>query len=291
MNKAISGPYVAIVTPFHPDGSLNEEALREQVERQISFGNNIFCNGTNGEFFVLSDEEKRHVTSICIEQAKSRVSVVSHIGELTLEQTIAHGKAVQSLGLDAVSVITPWFAALREPELIEYYRQVADSLDIPVYLYNIPARTGNTITPEIADVLAAHSNIYGIKDSAGSYDSLAGFLKVSRRHPQFDVFTGPDSLILTGYQEGCVGCVSGIANIVPDLVNQIYTAFKQGDMKSANKAQERINYLRANLYPIAFAPAVVKKTMNLLGENVGESRYPVRFTDAEGDKILSIING
>lgn len=290
MNTPISGPYAAIVTPFNPDGSLNENGLRAQVERQIGFGNNIFCNGTNGEFFVLTDEEKRRVTAVCIEQAKGRVSVVSHIGELTLEQTIAHGKDVQPLGLDAVSVITPWFSALRETELINYYRQVADSLDIPVYLYNIPARTGNTITPAIADALASHPNIYGIKDSAGSYESLSGFLEVARKHNQFDVLTGPDSLILTGFQEGCIGCVSGIANIVPGLVNQIYTGFKNDDLQSANQAQERINHLRDNLYPIAFAPAVVKKTISLLGEDVGESRYPVCFTDDDVNKIKTIIH-
>jgi len=289
MNKII-GPYTAIVTPFDQDGKLNLPALRQQVARQLEHGNNIFCNGTNGEFFVLNEAEKLAVTETCLEAANGQVSVMSHIGELTLKQTIEHGKAVQSLGLDAVSVITPWFVALREVELITYFQKVADSLEIPVYLYNIPARTGNTITPEIAAVLANHPNIFGIKDSAGSYESLSGFLQVARAHQQFDVLTGPDSLILTGFKEGAVGCISGIANIVPELVNQIYTGFNNDDFNAASQAQERINYLRSNLYPIAFPPAVVKKTVNLLGENVGESRYPVDFSAADIDKILSIIH-
>lgn len=291
MTSRITGPHVAIVTPFDEQGQLDEAALRAQVRRQLSHGNKIFCNGTNGEFFVLRDAEKRRVTEICLDEAQDRDLVVTHIGETTLAQTIAHGKDVAAMGVKAVSVITPWFSALRPQELVRYYQQVANAVPVPVYLYNIPARTGNTITPEIAAELAKHSNIYGIKDSAGSWESLQGFLSISQRVENFDVLTGPDSLILTGYQQGCVGCISGIANIVPELVNQVYAGFINDDMQLADQAQERINYLRANLYPIAFAPAVVKKTLNLLGEKVGESRYPVHFSTGDEDQIQSILNG
>lgn len=290
MTSPIIGPHVAIVTPFDDKGNLNEKALKIQVRRQLDHGNKIFCNGTNGEFFVLSDVEKRRVTELCLEEAQQSDLVVTHIGETNLAQTVAHGKDVAAMGIKAVSVITPWFSALREHELIRYYQNVADALPIPIYLYNIPARTGNTITPAIAEALATHPNIYGIKDSAGSLDSLKGFLDVSAKHDKFDVLTGPDSLILTGYELGCVGCISGIANIVPDLVNDVYQGFKNGDLDMARSKQERINYLRANLYPLAFAPAVVKKTARLLGQDVGESRYPVFFTKEEEQKLLDIFN-
>lgn len=291
MASPITGPHVAVVTPFDEQGRIDEAALRAQVRRQLSNGNKIFCNGTNGEFFVLTDEEKLRVTEICLDEAQDKSLVVTHIGETNLAQTIAHGKAVAEMGIQAVSVITPWFSALRPQELVRYFQQVADAVPVPVYLYNIPARTGNTITPEVAAELAKHPNIYGIKDSAGSLESLQGFLAVSKNAENFDVLTGPDSLILTGYQQGAVGCISGIANIVPELVNQVYKGFTESDLDSANVAQERINHLRATLYPIAFAPAVVKKTMNLIGEKVGESRYPVHFSSEDADKILSIING
>lgn len=291
MTSLITGPHVAIVTPFNEQGALDEKALRAQVRRQLTNGNKIFCNGTNGEFFVLSDAEKRRVAEICLNEANDNDLVVTHIGETSLAQTIAHGKDVAAMGIKAVSVITPWFSALRPHELVHYYQQVADAVPVPIYLYNIPARTGNTITPEVAAELAKHPNIYGIKDSAGSLESLQGFLAVSQNAENFDVLTGPDSLILTGYQLGCVGCISGIANIVPELVNQVYRGFLQDNMALANEAQNRINYLRSTLYPMAFAPAVVKKMVNLLGENVGESRYPVYFSKEETERMLEIFNG
>lgn len=286
----VKGPYTAIVTPFDSDQKLNTKALRTQVTRQISHGNNIFCNGTNGEFFILSKEEKLTVLNTCLDQANGDVSVITHIGEITTKETIEHGLQVQSLGCDAVSVITPWFSALRKQDLIAHYSEIADALSIPVYLYNIPARTGNTITPEIAAALAKHPNIFGIKDSAGSFESLSGFQSVANDFENFDLLTGPDSLILKGFQGGAVGCISGIANIVPDKVNAIYTHYSNGEMEKAVQVQEQVNQLRSRLYGIAFAPAVVKKSLMLMGHDVGENRYPVKFNPDDISEIKSVLS-
>jgi 4-hydroxy-tetrahydrodipicolinate synthase len=290
MNRPVSGPHVAIVTPFNSRGELDEPALRQQVQRQLAQGNKIFCNGTNGEFFTLTDSEKRRVTEICLEEVSDRNQLVTHIGEISAERTIAHGKDVAAMGVTAVSVITPWFVPLKDQELIRYYRQVADNLSIAVYLYNIPARTGNTITPAIADTLASHPNIYGIKDSAGSLESLKGFLQVGAQHDSFDVLNGPDSLILTGYQLGCVGCISGLANLVPDQVNQVYRGYVEDDLSLAQAAQARISNLRTNLFSIGFGPSVVKEALNLIGHPVGPTRSPTQFDEDDKTKIANILN-
>ena len=147
--KKITGVYTAIITPCASDGSVNIQALREQVSRQMEYGNNIFCNGTNGEFFALNKQEKLAVTEACLDQAAGKVSVMTHIGEISTDATIALGKQVENMGVDAVSVITPWFAALRPADQISHFTRVADALRVPVYLYNIPARTGNTIPQKL----------------------------------------------------------------------------------------------------------------------------------------------
>lgn len=285
--KEIAGVYTAIVTPIDQDDVLNRKSLREQVSRQVSYGNNIFCNGTNGEFFALSDTEKLRVTEICIDEVAGRKGVMTHVGCISTDATIRLGKQVEQLGIDAVSVITPWFAALRRSDLITHFQKVADAMTVPVYLYNIPARTGNTITPDIAEELAAHPNIKGIKDSAGSYESLHAFHQVSQRTTDFTVLTGLDSLILRGFQEGSVGCISGIANIIPDKVNAVWEGFKNN--QEVTHIQDEINNIRTELYGLAFSPAVVKKCVSLMGFDVGENRYPVVFHEEDVNKIKVIM--
>lgn len=170
MHHSIRGVLTAIVTPFTASGELNLTALRQQVERQLAAGNGIFCGGTNGEFFVLNEAEKIAVAETCVEAVAGRAPVVAHIGEVSTRETIRLGQQIAKSGVDAVSVITPWFVPLKQDELVSHYTAIADALSVPVFLYNIPARTGNTIEPQTARQLAAHGNIIGIKDSAGSYE-------------------------------------------------------------------------------------------------------------------------
>ena len=181
----ITGPFVAIVTPFDGDEGVNAAALRRQVDRQASAGNGVFCAGTNGEFYALSSEEKLRVAETCVEAADGRVPVLADIGKISTHQTVALGKAVGRLGVKAVSAITPYFIACSQAELADHYRRVADALPVPLYLYNIPARTGNTLEPETARALAEHPNIIGVKDSAGSQESLDGYLAVARDQLRF----------------------------------------------------------------------------------------------------------
>ena len=154
--------------------------------------------------------------------------------------------------MDAVSVITPYFVPLKQEELIDHYRAVADALDVPLFLYNIPARTGNTLQPETVRTLAAHPNIIGIKDSAGSYESLSGFLQAAAGIAHFNVLNGPDSLIHQGFVDGCSACISGLANVAPKEINAIWARFHAGDIAGSRAAQENVTGLRTDLYSIGF---------------------------------------
>ena len=289
MKKSIKGVLTAIVTPFDPSGALCLQRLRRQIQRQMQFGNGIFCNGTNGEFFVLSTDEKLRVTEACVAEVGGQVPVVAHIGEISTAATIALGKQVAALGVDAVSVIAPFFVPLKQSELIYHYSAIADAVPVPVFLYNIPARTGTTIEPATARALAAHPNIVGIKDSAGSYESLSGFIEATRDLAGFDVLSGPDHLAHQGFLDGCSACISGLANFSPEGVSRIWTNFRDGRIEQSKLAQDFISALRKDLYAVAFAPAAVKKAAVLLGEDVGESRYPIVFSDDDIAALKAVV--
>lgn len=290
MSEKISGVLTAIVTCFDKEGAFNPASQREQVKRQLAAGNGIFCGGTNGEFFVLNEQEKIAVTETCVDEVNGRAPVVAHIGEISTRETIRLGKQIAKLGVDAVSVITPYFVPLKQDELIYHYQTVADALDVPLFLYNIPARTGNTLQPETVRTLASHPNIIGIKDSAGSYESLSGFIKAAEGIDHFDVLNGPDSLIHQGFVDGCSACISGLANAAPKEINAIWARFNAGDIEGSRAAQENVTGLRTDLYSIGFSPAAVKKAVSLLGYDVGESRYAVRFSAEEEQKIRQVVN-
>jgi 4-hydroxy-tetrahydrodipicolinate synthase len=290
MNKKINGVLTAIVTTFDREGAFDPERQREQVRRQINAGNGIFCGGTNGEFFVLNEQEKIAVTTTCVDEVNGRASVVAHIGEISTRETIRLGKQIARLGVDAVSAITPWFVPLKQQELIDHYQRVADALTVPLFLYNIPARTGNTLQPETVRTLAAHPNIIGIKDSAGSYESLSGVLQATGDCQDFAVLNGPDSLIHQGFVDGCSASISGLANVAPEAINAIWARFHAGDIAGSHQAQENVTGLRTALYSIGFSPAAVKKAVSLQGFEVGESRYAVQFSAEEQQQIRQIVN-
>ncbi|AMH07656.1 TPA: dihydrodipicolinate synthase family protein [Klebsiella aerogenes] len=289
MHHSIRGVLTAIVTPFTASGELNLTALRQQVERQLAAGNGIFCGGTNGEFFVLNEAEKIAVAETCVEAVAGRAPVVAHIGEVSTRETIRLGQQIAKSGVDAVSVITPWFVPLKQDELVSHYTAIADALSVPVFLYNIPARTGNTIEPQTARQLAAHGNIIGIKDSAGSYESLKGFLDAVKDIDGFNVLNGPDSLIHQGFVDGCSACISGLANVAPREINAIWSTFQAGDIAASRLAQENVTGLRTDLYKVAFSPAAVKKALQLMGHEVGDSRYAVQFSASQLQQIRGII--
>lgn len=289
MSQKIEGVLTAIVTTFDQNGAYQPDAMKLQIRRQLEAGNGIFCGGTNGEFFVLNEQEKLAVTETCVNEVAGKAPVVAHIGEISTRETIRLGKQIARMGVDAVSVITPYFVPLKQDELIWHYQTVADALDVPVFMYNIPARTGNTIQPETARKLAEHPNIIGIKDSAGSYESLKDFLDSAKDIANFNVLNGPDSLIHQGFVDGCSACISGLANVAPQGINAIWRHFHEGDIAASRAAQESITGLRTDLYSIAFSPAVVKKTLTIMGHDVGESRYAVRFDKQAEQKIHDVI--
>lgn len=277
----IRGIIPAMVTPMLADESINEQELRNQVNRQINSGvQALFCLGTNGEFYALSMEEKQRVITLVVEEAAGRVPVLAGTGCVTTKETIALTSFAKKTGVDAVSVISPYFAGVNQEGLYSHFSAVADACEIPVILYNIPARTGVNIEYTTVARLANNPNIIGIKDSSGNFDNTLRYIEETPK--DFIVLSGNDSLILWTLMAGGNGGISGIANLFPELMVSIYTRFEANDMAGAHKVQDSVRTIRDTL-KLHNPNSIVKRAVNLLGYPVGPARAPFNINSAEID--------
>jgi 4-hydroxy-tetrahydrodipicolinate synthase len=282
--------FVALVTCFNEDETINFEATRAQVRRQVAAGNNIMCAGTNGDFTALTHEEKIRLTEHVVDEVAGRAKVIVNAGMPATFETVQLAKEFDRIGVDGIAVITPFFIACTQDGLIRHFSTVADAVKTPVYLYDIPARTQNHIEPATAAKLAGHGNIAGIKDSGGAQETLAAYLQVSKENPGFEVYSGPDHLVLWSLQNGAAGCISGLGNALPHVLAGILAAFNSGDIEEAERQQAIYTAFRTELYALGFAPAMVKRSLYLQDKSVGASRQPALLPDeAQDEKIREIL--
>ncbi len=281
MNEHIRGIIVPILTPMNEDESINEAALRQQIDRMIVGGvHGIFPFGTNGEGYILSESEKEEVLAICIDQVAGRVPVFAGTGLIATRDTIRLSRKAADLGADVLSIITPSFAAASQEELYAHYRAVAESVDKPILLYNIPARTGNALTPATVERLSRIPNIVGVKDSSGNFDNILQYIERTRDN-DFIVLSGNDSLILWTLLAGGKGGIAGCANVFPRNMVAIYECFIAGDIVGARKAQDAIRPFR-NCFRFGNPNTVVKTAVALQGYLVGKCRKPFDYLPDEG---------
>ncbi|CAD7033856.1 dihydrodipicolinate synthase family protein [Pseudorhizobium endolithicum] len=281
--------FVALVTCFHDDETINYEATRAQVRRQVEAGNNIMCAGTNGDFTALTFEEKVRLTKEVVDEVGGRVKVIVNAGMPATFETLKLAREFDRIGVDGIAVITPFFIACTQDGLIRHFSTVADAVETPVYLYDIPARTHNHIEPETARRLAGHGNIAGIKDSGGAKETLEAYLQVARDVAGFEVYSGPDHLVLWALQNGAAGCISGLGNTMPHVLADILKAYSRGDLAEAEKQQATFAAFRTELYALGFAPAMVKRALYLQDASVGASRQPALLPDREQDLLIGEI--
>ncbi|MEX5572856.1 4-hydroxy-tetrahydrodipicolinate synthase [Pseudomonas lijiangensis] len=268
----------ALVTPFTDDQQLDEQALRGLIENLLQAGvHGLFVLGTNGEFFTLSESEKLKIARITVEAAAGRVPVVVGTGAFATHEVIELNKKMIDVGADALSIITPYFNAISQSELIKHYAAIADASELPLMMYNIPAKTGMSIGIGAVATLSQHPKIKGIKDSAGNFDALVQMMKY--RSDEFAVFAGTDSLIYWNLLAGGDGAIAATANAVPDVVMSIWNNFQSGNHEAARAAQEALRPLR-DAFALGTMPVVLKTATQLLNVPVGPCRAPVQPLDA-----------
>ena len=291
-NVAIKGIIPPVITPMNPeDESVNIPELRNQIERQIAGGvHGIFPFGTNGEGYILSLKEKEEVLEATIDQVKGRIPVYAGTGCISTRDTVYMSKRAEEMGADVLSIITPSFALASQKELYDHYCEVARHVNIPIVLYNSPARTGNKLLPETVGKLARDVDvIMGAKDSSGDIENLKAYIRETRDiGKDFSVLAGNDGNILTCLKEGGAGGVAGRANLYPKTVASIYNYFVAGDLEKAQEAQDAIATL-SRVFKFGNPNTIIKKAVNLLGYPVGDCRKPFNYLCDEGIEELKAV--
>ncbi|MFV0502608.1 MAG: 4-hydroxy-tetrahydrodipicolinate synthase [Lachnospirales bacterium] len=287
MHKNIYGVITALVTPMNNDESINLPMLRKQVQRQIESGiHAIFCFGTNGEAYILSNEEKKLVLETVIDEVKGKIPVYAGSGAIGTKETIVLSKMCEETGADILSIIAPAFAQASQDEIYEHYKTVANALTKPIVLYNIPARTGNSIAPATVRKLAKEcKNIVGVKDSSGNFDNILQYIEQTRDIEDFSVLSGNDSLILWTLIAGGAGGIAGCGNVYPKTMASIYNSFVADDTTKAREYQDSIRSFR-NCFKFGNPNTIVKTAVNLLGYDVGNCRAPFNQLPKDGIEAI-----
>ncbi len=268
-----TGAGVALVTPTHADGSVNYEKMKELIEFQLANDTDalIIC-GTTGEASTMPDEAQVECVRFAKEVAAGRVPIIAGAGSNDTAHCIELAQACEKAGADAVLLVTPYYNKATQKGLILHYTAVAESISIPIILYNVPGRTGCNLAPKTVAELSKVKNIVAVKEASGNLSQVAEI--ASLVGPDFDIYSGNDDQILPILSLGGKGVISVLSNVAPKQTHDMVMNFLNGDVKAATKLQldaiELISALFCEVNPIP-----VKAALNLMGYEVGSCRLPL----------------
>ena len=276
MDKSlIKGVVVPILTPIDENERIDEEKLRSQVDYVIEGGVlGILAFGSNGEFYMVEEDEMERGLEIMISQSNGRVPVYFGIGAISTKKCVRLAKMAIKKGAYGISVLQPMFLKPTEEELFLHFKTIADAVpSTPMLLYNNPGRVGYTMSANLVDRLAHEvENIVGMKDTSGDITQMEEFIRRTR-DVDFKVFGGKDHLLYAALCHGAVGGVCTAANFMPHLITDVYNKFIAGDIKGSLEAQFKLNPVRLSMDAASF-PVAAKDMANLVGRDVGVPYRP-----------------
>ena len=279
----IRGAYTALVTPFK-NGKVNYEKLGELIEFQIANDiDGIVICGTTGESATLTNKEKKKVIKYTIETVNGRIPVIAGTGSNDTRHAIELSKYAERVGADGLLIVTPYYNKTTQKGLIEHYRAIADSVTIPLIIYNVPSRTGINILPDTVTKLAEHENIIGIKEASNNFSQILEL--ISKVPASFSVISGNDDTIVPLLSLGGTGVISVLSNVFPKDVHTMCEAYMNGDVKYAKDLQ--LKY--AEFIKLLFKevnPMPVKDALNILGFDVGSCRLPLTTVLEDTHELL-----
>ena len=280
----IQGSYVALITPFHPDGSVHFEKLRELCEWHVQQGTDgVVALGTTGESSTMTHEEDDAVAQCVLDTIAGRIPVIVGSGSNDTNTAIMKSKRYAAMGADGLLVITPYYNQANTQGMIRHFSAVADSVEKPIILYNVPGRTGCNLPLDALEVLSRHENIRGIKEASGNISYVA---KVARLvSDTFCMVSGNDDMIVPVMSLGGSGVISVFANLCPAQCHEITASYLAGDVARARDLQ--LKYLDLiNALFVEVNPIPIKEAMNLAGMNVGGYRLPLCDISEGGRAVL-----
>lgn len=265
----------ALVTPFTDDGkAVDEDRLRTLVEHCIELGvHGVVPCGTTGEFVNMTTEEKKRVIKIVIDEVDGKVPVIAGTGASGTDQAVEMTKYAKDIGATAALIVTPYYLKPADRGIYEHYQTIAEAVDLPIILYNIPQCTGLELPWQMVEDLAQIPNIVGVKDSSGQLKYIFAILEKVR--DKLNVMCGHDEVVMAGLAAGCSGAILASANVIPDVWIQIYNHVKKGELQQARELQYRVQKI-ARI--IAGSGAVgTKEALNMMKIKVGPVRKPLSF--------------
>ncbi len=265
------GSAVAIVTPFQ-NGAIDFTAFTRLIELQIANRTDaIVCCGTTGESSTLTTDERLSVIQFVVERVNGRVPVIAGTGGNNTEEVIANSKSAEAIGVDGLLIVTPYYNKTSQQGLVRHFFAVADSVETPIIVYNVPSRTGLNILPQTMAELFTHENIVGTKEASGNIEQV---VNIAALCPQCDIYSGNDDHVLPVLSIGGKGVISTIANVVPGEMHALCEAFFKGDLQLARQLQLQL----IPLWKAAFCevnPIPLKAMMGLMQLCEPDVRLPL----------------
>mgnify|MGYP001089421803 FL=1 len=278
------GSAVALVTPFTEDNNVNFEKLGELIEYHIENGTDalVVC-GTTGEATTMSESEIFAVIKYTVEKVNKRIPVIAGTGSNNTMLSVHMSQEAEKLGVDGLLIITPYYNKTNEKGLKLHFETIANSVKLPIILYNVPGRTKVNIKPSVVAELAKIDNIVAVKEASGDLAQVAEIAKLVPK--DFAIYSGNDDTILPLLSLGGQGVISVLANVCPQETHDLVAKFFEGDIEGSRKLQLGMDALIAALF-IEVNPIPVKTAMNLLGFNVGDLRLPLAEMDPANLEVL-----
>lgn len=266
------GSGVAIVTPFNKNG-VDFDKLGELLDWHVAQGTDaiIIC-GTTGESSTMSDDEKKAAIKYTVDKIAGRIPVIAGTGSNNTQHSIELSKYAEGVGCDGLLCVTPYYNKTTQKGLIAHYTAIADAVNIPIIVYNVPGRTGLNVNPDTLRTLSKHKNIAAVKEASGNISQIVQIGTFC--NDEFYMYSGNDDQVVPLLSVGGIGVISVVANIAPKEMHDMVTKYLSGDVKGAMELQLRIKALNDALF-CEVNPIPVKTAMNLLGYEVGELRLPL----------------